>query len=400
MTEIEQSIIGNLLLAKNLQNQKKLTNRLLPDFFSPDAKKIMEVFITLNRENTKCELIHLQNFDRNILLFCIAKHTQASDYNNLLKELSKEYLARETDKIKNEKDFLKAKRALQSAEEKSQLLEYTKPKTVQDVFNEALQNQMDNPFDLDALPKTGFNHFDEVFRGFMPGQLVTIGGYSGVGKSTLIFSLLRNLSTQKKTLLYSLEMQNEMISSRIFANLSGVPFDFACNLGNPKVQEMIDGYGLRDKCNKGIAAFDKLNLSLYDNKFNIGEIVSSIRSIHENDGVDFVMIDYLQLVQPLDNRLPRHEQIGQVTRELKRLAAELEITIIILAQLSRASLLDEEPDISHLRESGSIEQDSDYVFLIYKDKDNNRKLKLAKDRMFAKYHIAKLKFNIKTQAYE
>jgi replicative DNA helicase len=187
------------------------------------------------------------------------------------------------------------------------------------------------------------------------------------------------------------------MSARILSSLSGVPFLYCASLGNAKIQENIHKYDLSKKLSFGLSLVEKLNLRMIDNQFNIAQISNSIRKEVKENNLKFVLIDYLQLITT-NSIKQRHLEIGEITRELKLLAKELKITIIILAQLGRASLTREEPEIQDLRESGSIEMDSDLVFLIYK-KQNDRWIKLAKDRMFGKFHKAKLNYDNKTQSY-
>jgi replicative DNA helicase len=94
------------------------------------------------------------------------------------------------------------------------------------------------------------------------------------------------------------------------------------------------------------------------------QLVSQIRKQVKVNGVKYVVIDYLQLLDPDDKRIPREQQVAEQTRRLKSLAKECDIPIILIAQLNRKSA-EERPELHHLRESGSIEQDADKVLFLH-----------------------------------
>jgi len=376
----QKTILAHLILSPKEQQER--TKQLLPEFFTGTEKQMIEAILKINATNQIAQTSHFTKYQDYILdLF---RHSSLSwDYDGLLPLLKTEYLEREKQNIANLKSIDDVKTKILEIEEKAQILDCVKPQTISEVMGQALEQQTNNPFDLDTLPKTGFKGFDEKFMGFMKGQLCTIGGYSGIGKSTLVFNL---------------EMDNATMSARILSSISGLPFGLTINLANKTTQQKIEQSGLRDKLNKSISELDRIQLSLIDDKYRLNDIILIIRN-QAKQGLEFVLIDYLQLIKTDTKNQQRHLEVGEITRELKLLAKELRITIIVLAQLGRASLNKDEPELNDLRESGSIEMDSDLVFLIYKAKNNDRILKLAKDRMFGRYHQATLDYNKETQSY-
>jgi replicative DNA helicase len=136
------------------------------------------------------------------------------------------------------------------------------------------------------------------------------------------------------------------------------------------------------------------------NQFSISEILTSIRKEHKENGLKFVFIDYVQLIKTDSKKGTRYLEIAEITRDLKLLAKELKIVIIILAQLGRGSISKDEPGLEDLKESSSIADDSDTVILLYKGKNDTKWLKLAKNRMFGKFTKARIEYNPKTQSYE
>jgi len=140
--------------------------------------------------------------------------------------------------------------------------------------------------------------------------------------------------------------------------------------------------------------FASLQWSIHDRaSMTVAELRRWARRLARRD-LGLIVIDYLQLLTPADRRIQRHEQVGQLSKALKELARELEVPVLCLTQLSREAVKDSEPQLHHLRESGSIEQDADMVLFLYppsqKEKDKaeqlgaqgewNAVLKVAKNR--------------------
>lgn len=398
MSKIQQSILGLILLQQTLENQKQILNRLTEDFFEDDE---LEVFKLIKEKVNQKIVADIQNINypnENILCNYIAISSLANTIDSNLKELLEEYKKRELAKLSTFKTIVEVKEKLKEIDKNTTLVLSDKILSIQEVLADSVVKQAENPIDLENLPKTGFADFDQIFKGFLPQNLVTVGGYSGIGKSTFIFSLIRHLAFTYPTLIFNLEMPNSIMTARILSGISGVPFIYTANLGNNEVQNNIDKYNQRQKLNTGLQKIENLKLKMVDDTFDLPLILNKIKQ-EAKLGVKFVLIDYLQLIKPSKPNKQRHLEVAEITRELKLTAKELNITIIILAQLGRGSLSKNEPDLSDLRESGSIEQDSDTVLLIYK-KEEDRYLKLAKDRMFGQYITAKLNYNIVTQAYE
>jgi replicative DNA helicase len=392
---IQQTIIGTLLLANTLEKQKNFTEPLLPEFFTDGNEKIIAEIKSENSQNRLSEL-KLLNFDENYLLLCISQSTYFTNQNEIFNKLKDEYLATITKNISESKTFALAKSKLIDAEQKAQRLDYSRAMTIQEVITDSVET---STHDLYNLPKTGFVEFDKEFQGFKDSELITIGGYTGAGKSTLLFSLVRNLAIKNQTLIFNLEMDNYTMSARILSALSGLSFIYCLSLGNEKTQKEIGEY-FSEKYAYGISQVENFKLKMIDNQFSISEILTSIRKEHKENGLKFVFIDYVQLIKTDSKKATRYLEIAEITRDLKLLAKELKIVIIILAQLGRGSISKDEPGLEDLKESSSIADDSDSVILLYKGKNDTKWLKLAKNRMFGKFTKAMIEYNPKTQSYE
>lgn len=403
MTDTQKTVIAFLLLNDNLQLD--YSGLLDLDFFDGDCKTAIQTIKNLNKENKVAGVLHFDESLRDFLVSCMSKSSLIGKFTDLLPILKNEYIAKESANLLNLKDLLQIKAKILEIENKAKILDLTRPKTMSEVLSMAITESVNNPFDLETVPKTGFKDFDtdlgkSAFGGFLPGQLVTVGAYSGGGKSTFLISLLKNLAFDHETMMFSLEMDNSTLSARILASISGVNFNYCLNLGNDKVQNAIDKFNLRSKLDNALNAVGNLKLSMIDDQFDLGQIKNTIRNHTKKAKLRFVFIDYLQLIKPENSNKMRHLEVAEITRELKLLAKELKITIIQLAQLSRSTLTKDEPQLNDLRESGSIEADSDTVLLIYPGKNQERWLKIAKDRTFGKYHKAKLNYNTLTQSYD
>lgn len=402
MTDTQKSIIGHLIL--NDDYQREYLSFLDLEFFTEDCKTIVETFKKINQSGITAGTVHFDNNLKDYLYVCMSTTSLVQKFTDLLPLLKDEYVAREFARLVNLKDIAQAKARILEVEEKAKILDLTKPKTLTEILSLALTESVENPFDLENAPRTGFNSFDYdmgkiAFNGFLPGQLVTVGAYSGGGKSTFLISILKNLAFEHETLMFSLEMDNFTLSARVLATLSGVNYKFCLNLGNSEVQEKIERFNLQDRLSEAMTKSEKMKLKMVDDEFDLGKIKATIRKQAKETNLRFVFIDYLQLIKPENSNKMRHLEVAEITRELKLLAKELKITIIQLAQLSRATLTKDEPQLNDLRESGSIEADSDTVLLIFSDKAQNRWLKIAKDRAFGAYHKAKLNYDLKSQCY-
>lgn len=398
MSDLQQSIIGNLLLYQK-DKQKELADRLLPVFFEGKEREILIKIKTKIKEGLKADILNT-GIDKEEGLRLISTSSHIGSIESILSELKTEYELRVIKSLNTSQDKLEAVRRLTEMNANCEILQDLPIKTISEVFNESFQRQEQAQTDYNNLPKTGFVEFDQLFAGFMERDLITIGGFTGAGKSTLLFSLIKNLSFNLPTLIFNLEMSNDVMQARILSSLSGISFDLTMNLGNSTIQDKIDKFRMRDHLTKGLVLQEDLKLKMEDNTFNITSITTKIRN-EAKKGLKIVFIDYVQLIKPeFPNPRARHLEVAEITKTLKLLAKELRITIIILAQLGRGTMHKEEPDLLDLKESNSIAEDSDVVMLLFRDKNNNSKLKLSKARNFGTLGIANLRYNLKTKSYE
>ncbi len=210
---------------------------------------------------------------------------------------------------------------------------------------------------------TGFHQLDEITNGLHPGQMITVAGRPGSGKSTLALDIARNAAVKhgKPTVIFSLEMGKLEIMMRLFSAEAGVA------LQNMRSGHMSD----QDWTRLARRSSELAEAPLYiDDSPNLTmmEIRSKARRLRQRQDVQLIVIDYLQLMTSGKRVESRQQEVSEFSRSMKLLAKELDVPVVALSQLNRGpeQRTDKRPLLSDLRESGSIEQDSDMVLLVHR----------------------------------
>jgi len=216
---------------------------------------------------------------------------------------------------------------------------------------------------------SGFSLIDTCLTGggFKRGQLVCIAGRPWTGKSSIMTCLAMEQIEKYKVAMFSLEMGKMEIAYRLVSYKSQISYhviDTGVATWSDYEKETIP------------LAFDHIKdtwLRIYDKKFTMQDIKWTIRKLKVTKGLDIVYIDYLQLIKQVDSREMRSAFIGSVTRELKRLAKEMDIVVVIGSQLNREveKRVENTPKLSDLRESWDIEQDCDIVIFLSNEEECN-----------------------------
>jgi replicative DNA helicase len=200
--------------------------------------------------------------------------------------------------------------------------------------------------------------------GFKPGELVIVAARPGMGKSVYCVDIARRAAfyNAKSVAFFSLEMSVDELGLRIAAAESRL------NMETLKSGEMTDDENGR--LLKAFARLHKAKLFLDDDSITtIATIRSRARRIQQQHGLDLIVIDYLQLMTASKKTDSRAAEVGEISRGLKLLAKELSVPVVVAAQLNRGpeQRADKRPQLSDLRESGSIENDADAVILIHRE---------------------------------
>ena len=222
---------------------------------------------------------------------------------------------------------------------------------------------------------TGLVDLDKKLGGLNPSDLIIIAGRPSMGKTALATNIAFNIAknnlkpkegvkekeTEAVVGFFSLEMSSSQLASRILSEASKVPSD-----------QIRRGEMTEDEFRRFVEAAQKLetcSLFIDDTAaLPISTLAARARRLKRTYGLDVLIVDYLQLVRPASSKDNRVNEISEITQGLKAIAKELNIPVIALSQLSRQveSREDKRPQLSDLRESGSIEQDADVVMFVFR----------------------------------
>ena len=220
--------------------------------------------------------------------------------------------------------------------------------------------------DQPSLIPSGFIGIDSLLDGLKTGRLITLAARPSIGKSTLALNVAANVAQAGfRVAHYSFEMDSEEILEKLILCVSGV------DAGAVKRQTLSES----DIANiaKALVTIAQWNLELDDtSSLSLFELRTRAKRLQVERGLDLLIVDYLQLVRP-PKAESRVMEVSIITRELKTLARELNIPVLALSQLSRqAEMGDGEPQLWHLRDSGTVEQDSDQVIFLWRDPKDAR----------------------------
>jgi len=217
---------------------------------------------------------------------------------------------------------------------------------------------------LRGLP-TGFPPLDNVLSGMQKSDLVILAARPSVGKTSLALDFARQIAkTGASVGIFSIEMSKEQLADRLICAEAGVDL-WKMRTGRLSSEGFPDDDFSR--INRAMAVLAEAPIYIDDSaSSNVMEIRTLARRLQSEQGISFLIIDYLQLLEG-DAREGRVQEVSQISRALKGLARELNIPVLALSQLSRAveSRTPPVPKLSDLRESGSIEQDADVVLFLY-----------------------------------
>jgi replicative DNA helicase len=222
--------------------------------------------------------------------------------------------------------------------------------------------------DVTGVP-SGFRDLDRLTSGFQAGNLIIVAARPSMGKSALGLCIAANLALRSETpvALFTLEMSKAEVTQRLL-----------CSEAKVESQRLRTGKLAQDDWPRLVAAGDKLMKSpIYvddTGSITMMEIRSKARRLKTREpNLGLIIVDYLQLMTSGTTAENRVQEVSQISRSLKVLARDLDVPILAMSQLSRAveQRHDKRPILSDLRESGSIEQDSDLVMFVYRDEYYN-----------------------------
>ena len=240
-------------------------------------------------------------------------------------------------------------------------------KTLLDKYlSNSLKAEKDSQAGVIPAVMSGFSRLDEFMGGLQRSDLIIIAGRPSMGKTSLALTIARNAAVNQKAIvaLFSLEMASEPLAVRLLSSETNIEFGRLFRYGyEPASNE-------ERKIMEATGKLSETQIYIDDSPMlRISEMRSKAHRLQMKHGLDLVIVDYLQLMQgdfKTDNRV---QEISYISRSLKAIARELNVPVIAVSQLSRAVewRATHKPQLSDLRESGSIEQDADIVLFIYRD---------------------------------
>ena len=219
-----------------------------------------------------------------------------------------------------------------------------------------------------GLP-TGFIHLDNLITGLRPGELFVLAARPSIGKTTLAMNIARNVAIRANASVgfFSLEMGAEQVVMRLL-----------CSEARISIKDIRDGnLSAADWGQKVMGACDKLkdaNIYIDDTpQISSLELRQKARRMKLEHNIQLIIIDYLQLMRPsgFNKNSNREQEVAKMSSDLKALARELDVPVMVLCQLNRAAEQGGQPKISNLRESGAIEQDADIVALLHRERETD-----------------------------
>ena len=386
--EIEMKAIGVLLL--DMKNRQRYISKLqYTDFGSEHAKKIF----TKIKDNI--------NAKPETILRCFADNEEVRQYARTCAELTAVFLYGE----KEINEFLEqaieydVKTAVQTLafEESVSLadIEELVDKAHNRTFVEtgSFESYRKNYHKVTPKFKTGFPKTDSLLNGgIRQGSIMTVGARPSTGKTTFAINILKAFTnTDYKIILFSLEMVAEMIWDRIISDVMDIDYHKAQNhnLTDEQFQEMeLVGQAYN-------------NLNIIDNISDIERMIGRVYA----DKPTLCIIDYMQIISSQKDFKDNRQRIDHISRLIKKCAKETKCTFLVLSQVTRAGK--DEPTMSDLKESGALEQDSDYVLLLHRpyvqDKSDNispeeTKVKIDKNK-FGNTGVIDFKFDGRHQRF-
>lgn len=371
---IENGIIGCILVEP--ESLYKVYNKITPDMFTSDfCKRVYEKALSLYDKGIK--------FDATILANEMATPESGADvylnqFSNMIldtpssvlidgyaEKLIAQYQARRLNLLVKELDTNpnKIKDTIGTLITKLEEIQ-SNEKEKSHTLAEIVKANRGNYFNGDKTKicyKTGLDNIDK-YVSFVPGDVTIIGAKPKVGKSAFATQIARHIASQGKRVGYfNLEMVESQIYERLVASESEIDLKRLKNANNFLGDE-------QEKFDEANKKLENLNIDIFTGSFTDTEIKAKCR--HQN--FDVIIIDYLQLIRTSKRCNSRENEVSEVSRGIKALAMELKVPIIALSQLHRGSDYrpDKEPNMSDLRESGSIEQDASIVILMWNLSDN------------------------------
>ena len=391
--QAEQSVLGAALMDETVLN--RLITDMEPEmFYSDQNRAVYETMRSLYTESEAVDLITLVNAlgnngtfagadDAKVYVTHLAETVPAiSNVDSYLKIVREKYQARRL--IEAARSILSetssgedADMLLESAEQKIYDIRSGRDKSGVKTIRESILEVIDTMQKLSGADRdkfagipTGFNYLDTVLTGLGRSDLIILAARPGMGKTSFALNIATRVAMQQKVpvAIFSLEMTKEQLTNRILSAEAGIDSQ-AFRTGALRSEDWEYLALATEKLHDAPIYMDDTS------GITITEMKAKIRRVNQDPtrpNVGLIVIDYLQLMTTGQRSENRVQEISSITRNLKIMAKEMNVPIIALSQLSRAvekqgNNSSHRPQLSDLRDSGSIEQDADCVLFLYRD---------------------------------
>lgn len=405
MTDTQQAIIWKILIAETIVKQNEMMAPLVEEFFEGETLMVFKTIksVLASHQLATYHKIIKEGHPTDQLLIYASKTTGASDeYQSLLLELKEEYGKIAMGKL-NKADFSKLEQGISKIKMNMARLNPESSQDIGDALIQSVNDQLgESAIDLDHIANTGVKNIDTNYQGFIPGDMVVIGGFSGVGKSTLLFSIIMTLASQGQSLFYSGEMTKQSIVARFLSAKADIPYELALQNGLPHIEHKIKALNRIDQRNKAMNEIAELQLDLIDKTMSFEQLLIEAEKLVKDKSLKYLFIDYIQLLYLNNSTGNQTQDMSYISRELKLFAQRNRVIVFGLAQINKAGMNAEVPGVEHIADSSRIAANSDTVFILYTKKVNDERityLSVAKSRMFNSGGIFQLDYNHKTKSY-
>ncbi|HRI01862.1 MAG TPA: replicative DNA helicase [Saprospiraceae bacterium] len=385
--DLEEAVLGSIMLDKNAINEA--LEVLRPEsFYKPVHQKIFNAMMILFNQTQPIDILSVSEQLRKskqldevgglpFILELSNKVSSSANIGHYARIVSQKYLQRELirvstlvikDAFEDTKDVFdmldSAEQNLYAITDKNLRRGYESVGSLAYQAQKQLELLAQNTEQVVGIP-SGFPDLDKITSGWQKSNLIIVAARPGMGKTSFTLALARNaaMDFRKPVALFSLEMNNLELVNRL------ISMEAEVEGGKLRSGKLTDPEWT--KIHSAIQSLSDAPIYIDDTpSLNVFELRAKCRRLHQHHGVSLVIIDYLQLMTmgSNDKRGSREQEISSISRALKSLAKELNIPVIALSQLNRAAETQgsKRPQLSHLRESGAIEQDADMVLFIYR----------------------------------
>lgn len=235
------------------------------------------------------------------------------------------------------------------------------PKQIAELVDDSM-TVLQQSSSVNTLIPSGFSNLDKVIGGFMPGEFIVVGGRPGMGKTQLLVNLALNISRQQPVLYFTFDISDVILTYRLLSTLSGIPID--------KI--------LQRKLNEQeVKKLSECALILKEHKLYVNDschnsvtlLAQQCEKMIKENGVKVIILDYIQMMGSGNYRYNREQELSTICHELKNIARANDVCVIVSSQLNRSVEMrggDKKPQLSDLRDTGTIEQDADKVFFLWR----------------------------------